>query len=300
MKSQREIIQDVFQKIWTLTTERIEIDEIGLQLIQELYPAISDLEANDLWEKIRKKVIKFLQKKIEDCKNRKVLPRYVFSRNFSTLLVRYDRFVQNKDSEEREKIRLAILHRNDIQNAFFHLHWRQFEKLCAYLLKCLGCKFAWITPKIKEGGIDICGIAEPNSLIFSKGIVKAKIGIIGQVKNWQRKIDEPHIDEFRTKFNDFLKGDHKIIPKLPREFLECTQFYALMMVSSSFTSDAIAAAQKGEIKILLYDGEQIAENLITLHDFQVVKGWFIKHNGKEVFHGKNFISWLKNIKINEI
>jgi len=300
MKSQREIIQEVFREIWTLTTEVIEVDEVGLQVIQELYPTISDLEANELWEKIRKNVIRLLRKKIEDCKNNKVLPRYVFSRNFPTLLVRYDRFVQNKDREEREKIRLAILHRDSIQNAFFHLHWRQFEILCAHLLKCLGCHFVWVTSKIKEGGIDICGIAEPNSLIFSRAVVKAKIGIVVQVKNWQRKIDEPHIDEFRTKFNDFLKGNHKIIPKLPREFLECTQFYALMMVSSSFTSDAVAAAKKGEVKISLYDGEQIAEDLIRLHDFHVVQKWFIKHNSREVFHEKNFISWIKNININEI
>jgi len=228
------------------------------------------------------------------------LPRYVFSRRFPTLLVRYDRFVENKNDEEREKIRLAILYRDDIQNAFFQIHWRQFEILCAHLLKCLGCQFVWVTSNIKEGGIDICGIAEPSCLIFKRSIVKAKTGIVVQVKKWQRKMDEPHIDEFRTKFNDFLKGDHKIMPKLPREFLECSEFYALVMVSSWFTSDAVAAAKKGKPSIFLYDGEQIAENLITLHDFQAVERWFIKHKGKEVFHKKNFTSWIESIDINEI
>lgn len=63
MKNSREMSQEVFQRIWTLTTEVIELDSVGLEVIQKLYPTISDLEANDLWEKIRKNIIRFLQKK---------------------------------------------------------------------------------------------------------------------------------------------------------------------------------------------------------------------------------------------
>jgi len=63
VKNSREMSQEVFQRIWTLTTEVIELDSVGLEVIQKLYPTISDLEANDLWEKIRKNIIRFLQKK---------------------------------------------------------------------------------------------------------------------------------------------------------------------------------------------------------------------------------------------
>jgi hypothetical protein len=159
---------------------------------------------------------------------------------------------------ESISIRRKLTLRPEIETALRALPWRQFEYLCAYLLRRFGLR-ADVTRGTQEGGIDVYGVSA-----FRPGGTgglgsRTAFRVIGQAKSIDVLI-EPKVHEFADQCRDFISGVGRAFDALPSWFLE--QSWPVVMVvfcSGRFTQEAERlATRKG---IVTVNGAQLAEDI---------------------------------------
>lgn len=142
----------LFLSIWDSGRKSIDLDKLALEIIKNNNSSLSYLERNEFWKKIRPLVIIQLEKKIQNCYDKKITPNYQFIDYTSPdKLMRSDMFYQ-EGTEERSKIEITIFYRRNIIKALYSINWKNFEIFCAYLLHLYGFKNVNYTQHYRDGG----------------------------------------------------------------------------------------------------------------------------------------------------
>ena len=113
---------------------------------------LHNLALLDRFDGIRAIVGRKIRAKIDECDERGITPRFRFSSADS------DELVFQNDAIS-ESVRIAAI------KAMEKLSWRNFERLCCYVLRLSGVDKCSVMRGTKEGGIDIFGVLEASQFL---------------------------------------------------------------------------------------------------------------------------------------
>lgn len=297
MMSKKEITDEIVSLIWASSEFNIDLDRFARKRIMEKWSSISDLKANDLWVSIRLKVIKTLQRKINECNLKQITPNYIFYDKDQNKLIKYS--ITIKDCESRTKNQLVLQNRNILLESIRELNWRSFEYLCEQLLIFYGCNSTFLGPGTKEGGLDLLGKSELKLQKFLPNlsclIPEISFVFYIQVKQQTEKISETDLTLFVKQFEKFLTGSHKMLPNIPSMFKEPDSLkFPIFLTSSDFTGGAIAEAKKNNV--IIKSGEKISEDLLSLFLTEDITRWFISNGLQETTIDKvKFLTWISEL-----
>lgn len=291
------IVIKIAESIWESGEKGINIDNFGLRFLKNIFPEASQLEINNNWNEIRKKVIHEIHHRISQCSSKGILPKYIFSDYSDVIILRCD--LLSKDSVTKKRNYIIIECRKKIKDTLYKIGWRDFEFFCAHLLSLYGCIDLGVTHRVRDRGIDFYGTLNldlgEEFQAFSKLIEKSFIRIVGSAKKWKRQVGEAEIDRFIKKYRDLYLREGRGKSQLPQDFLdENSLIYAMCITTSYFSRDAKEQAKKNGI--IIKNGEQIAEDLILLSENSLLEIWFKEDDGKIVFNETTFINWIKRLK----
>lgn len=277
----------IYEDIRKSNEDKIDLDKYCAQRLKIVNPDISDLEIADELDEIVEKVKFYINKRKEHCESQGITPEYEFNHYPANFLIHYS--IKYGESICVSQLRK---HKKDIINIINRVHWHEFENLCKYALKQKGISQIKLTTKNQEG-IDFCGLFNIGNCP-SMGFIPPnfKIRVIGQVKHYTKKISPSLIRAFHTYYESIQQGDPAIIRKLPPWFNQIkSPILCIFMTTSDFTRRANDYAEKEWI--ILKNGEQIAEDLITSPDAN--KWLLIDKHGQYIFNKKAFKNTFNKI-----
>ncbi len=142
-----------------------------------------------------------------------------------------NRFIELRD----KNIRL------ELEERIVQLSGKGYEDFVASLFSTLAwVKNIHITKRTRDGGIDF----EGTFMDRNSGI---EFPLIGQVKNWNSRVDFPEMTKFIGAMN-ISKKQNAI---------------GIFVASNGFTDDAMKASQQSQYKILLYDAKQLIDLMLN-------------------------------------
>ena len=284
----REFVRNIVESIWNCDEHLINIDDFVISLLAQRYGFFM---ANDIWERIRYKVLKEIRRKIESCYSRNLTPKYVFKRDpFKSekndcVLVRYDYFLAKRNIGDGKKQRKEIIvkYRSYILETIKSLSSKEFECFGAYLLRLYGAKYCSITKQTSDGGIDFYGFLDfPDKDLGFALLRNTRLILIGQAKKWENNIDINQLKLFWANCKDLNLNE--FFSFYSEEVYQC---FPIFITTSKFTKGAIKYANR--YRIIIKDGEQVVEDFVELLPNKSIEEIFYNRFSRE-----NLLDWLKN------
>jgi len=211
-----------------------------------------------------------IDKKIRDCRNQRITPRYLFDDSNDDILIRADLVV---DIQEEKNIRRIIEWKEQISELLKSISWQEFEKLCGLILQINDILDCNVTRGSKDGGIDVYGwLKYPNTKRIFHEI---NMRVIGQGKHRSNggEVSNAEVSEFVTDVDKLRKKQDFPLFALPSEFIDSPHpLVPIFITNGYYRRDALKTAEN--YGIIIWNGEQISEDLaryFNLADF-VLKG----------------------------
>jgi len=269
----------IAEQIWGSNNNTIDLKDFIVKEIRKSHTKFSDLEINEQLEIILSKVKLYLERKITECREKQIKPRYEFDEYFPELLIAKIPVNEMKIYEE-------------LKEAIREMNWRSFEYLCKHLLDITGAIESGVTRRTKEGGIDLYGLVEyKTSTTFLKGL---KIRIVAQAKHKSKngKVETGEIKQFIQEFNDFKNEKGTAMEVLPEWFRKmnapCIGF---VITNGQFRRPA--RSYVNQYGIFIKDKEHILEDL--LHS-PLLNNWYsIDNKGNKFFNKKHFLNTFDKV-----
>ena len=239
------IIKSIANELWDSNTKNIELEEFCAELIRKHWQKITEWQLLEILESIQHKVKLEVRKKINECREKGVQPRYLFSEVSNTLY------------------RVRDVKADEIQLKIKSIDWNNFEHLCKHILEISGIEEAGVTKSSKEGGIDFYGLLRMRD--YSKSILLSglEIRIVGQAKHHSKddKVGEEEMNAFIKQFENFRDGKGRGFKAVPAWFRRArSPITAIVITNTEFTEGAQKSARTEGV--VIRDGEQIAEDLV--------------------------------------
>jgi hypothetical protein len=250
------LARKIVDEIWASNNDRIYVNTYCEEKINTIYSSLGSLTISDLTESIIKKVVFYVNKKIDHCKTECTSPPFEFNHYPPNTLIRY-----SIKHEENPLMHILRKHKKELQGTINQMSWKSFEQLATYLLEVNGVSPITLT-KVNQEGIDFCGLYDlgkyAQSLIIPQNL---KARIIGQVKHYNTKINPSLTRAFATYCQSIKHNDQSIIQNLPGWFKDSkSPVLGIFITTSDFTKRARDYAQKEWI--ILKHGEHVIEELI--------------------------------------
>jgi len=238
-------VKSIANELWDSDAKNIELEEFCVELIKKYWEKITEWQLLEILEPVQHKVKLEVKKKINECREKGVQPRYLFSEVSNTLY----RVRDVKTDEIRLKTK--------------SMNWNNFEHLCKHILEISGIAEAGVTKSSKEGGIDFYGLLRMGAYHQSILLSGLEIRIVGQAKHHSEddKVGELEMNAFIKQFENFRDGKGKGFKAVPTWFRRAkSPVTAIVITNTEFTEGAQEAALTAGV--IIRDGEQIAEDLI--------------------------------------
>jgi hypothetical protein len=162
--------------------------------------SLSSLSLLDQFERIRRTTAKQITKKISECDNRGIRPRFRFSPTDEDELV----FQPDSISESfREKAIKTIA----------AMPWRHFERLCCLVLQIAGVPKCSVMRGTKEGGVDLFGVLDPSNSLHPAVWRGSQFRVFCQVK--KGRVGEPVVRQFSGDLQDLYADKGRAFKLLP-------------------------------------------------------------------------------------
>ena len=239
------IIKSIADELWDSNSNNIEFEEFCGESIRKHWSKITEWQLLEILEPVQHKVRLEVKKKISECREKGVKPRYLFSEVSNTLY----RVRDVKTDEIRLKIK--------------SIDWNSFEHLCKHILEISGVTAPGVTKSSKEGGIDFYGLLRMGDYRQSILLSGLEIRIVGQAKHHSEdeKVGEPDMNAFIKQFEGFRDGKGRGFKAVPAWFRRArSPVTAIVITNTEFTDGAQTAARNAGV--VIRDGEQIAEDLV--------------------------------------
>ncbi len=272
-----EIAQEIYSYIELAEGDSFDIIDLCERHFTDKYPSAVDIEEPVF--KLVDKVSNIIKRQIEHCKKQAIEPDYVFSSHSDTVLVRF-----RSDDEEPKYVLSLRKERKKIFGIIKGIEWRDFEKLCIYLLKINKLNDVSLT-KVNEEGVDFVGIFELGKYVDSRVIPdNYKVKIVGQVKHKKKKVNPAMLRAFETYVKEYSRPDEELAKRLPYWFTEVDlPIFGIYYTTSDYTRSAKNYARREWL--IHRNGEQIVEDLIKSESS---KEWLKPKNGDFVFDESTF------------
>jgi len=227
---------------------------------------LTELEALEESDKLVKKIKRDIDKKIRNCKNQGITPKYKFDKSNNDILVRIDLLV--KLSEEKG-VRRTIEWKEQASEIIKKISWQEFEKICKLVLEINNIRDCKVTRGSKDGGIDVYGWLKCNNK--SKRILHdVNIRIIGQGKHRSAggEASNASVSEFVTDIDKLRRKQGFSLFVLPQEFIDSpSPLIPIFITNGYYHGDTkITAKNNG---IILWNGEQISEDIAKYFDLSI-------------------------------
>lgn len=273
-------------EIWDLRNETVDLERFCEIRLKELNPEIGELEVADEIDGIMSEVTHQLNKKIDSFREKGIPPNFEFDYYSQNILRRC-----SANNGKNYWIRFVRRWRSEIKAAIKHMDPRTFEHFCGHILQTNGI-VSFVTKPSRDGGVDFYGLLEMRNYTQTVFLNSVQIRVLGQAKHHSGddKVGESTIDEIRTKYDDFKRGQGRAADVLPRWFTVLTlPIMAMVATNTDFTSGARQSAERDNI--ILRDGDQITEDII--HSPKS-KQWFHTNiDGNKIFEQQLFLESFK-------
>jgi hypothetical protein len=208
---------------------------------------LRDLGLLDRFEVIRSAVCRKIRARIDECDERGITPRFRFSLADSDELV----FQSDAISESFRKTAIRTIEK---------LSWRNFERLCCYVLRLSGVNKCRVMRGSKEGGIDVFGVLEASQFLHPAVWKGSRLRIFCQVK--KGRAGEPVVRLFNNDLHELYKDKGRAFALLPADMRGLKSILLGGVFSArGFTDGAEKFAQAHGF--FLVDPERIVEVLLT-------------------------------------
>lgn len=227
---------------------------------------LSELEALEESDKLVKRIKRIIDKKIRDCKNQGIIPKYTFDKSNDDILVRIDLSVE---PQKEKGIRRTIEWKEQISEIIKRINWQEFEKVCKLILEINNIRDCKVTRGSKDGGIDVYGWLKYN--INSRRIFHdVNIRVIGQGKHRSNGSEASNADvsEFVTDIDKLRRKQGFSLFVLPQEFIDSpSSLIPIFITNGYYRGDTMITAKNHGI--ILWNGEQISEDIAKYFDLSI-------------------------------
>jgi hypothetical protein len=235
-------------------------------------------DLRDLWllerfDAIKTSVSRKIRTRIAECDERGIAPRFRFSGADS------DELVFQSDAIS-ESVKAAAV--KDIRN----LSWRNFERVCCYVLQISGVDKCRVMRGSKEGGIDIFGMLDVSQFLHPAAWKGSRLRVFCQVK--KSRVGEPVVRLFNNDMRELYEDTGRAFSLLPAEMKALKSIVIRGIFSASgFTGDAenfakahgfLVVDPEGIIEVLLKSGRNMP-GLITGGVLHVDEKLFEENSG---------------------
>jgi hypothetical protein len=247
MTSKSPDIEELAELVWR-QNERLSITALLERGLSAQGFDLCNLALLDRFQSIRAAVCRKIKARIDECDERGITPRFRFSS------VDADELVFQTDAVS-ESVRMAAI------KAVEKLSWRNFERLCCYVLRLSGVDKCAVMRGTKEGGIDVFGILEASQFLHPAIWKGARLRVFCQVK--KGRVDEPVVRLFNNDLHDLYRDKGRAFALLPTE-MQGLKSVLLGGVFSArgFTDGAEKFARARGF--FLVDPDRIVEVLLTV------------------------------------
>lgn len=247
----RDFVNQLFRK----DNKRINLPEEVVKLLQdEGLPYLESLEKSD---HLIRRIKVATDRKIRDCRNQGITPRYLFDDSNDEILIRTDLVV---DTQEEKDIRRIIEWKEQISELLKSISWQEFEKLCGLILQINDILDCNVTRGSKDGGIDVYGwLRCPSSRRIFHEI---NMRVIGQGKHRSNggEVSNAGVSEFVTDVDKLRKKQGFSLFVLPSEFIDSPHpLVPIFITNGYYRRDALKTAEN--YGVIIWNGEQISEDL---------------------------------------
>lgn len=239
------ISKSIANELWNSNTKNIELEEFCVELIKKHCQKITEWQLVEILETVQHKVKLEVKKKINECREKGVKSRYLFSEVSNNLY------------------RARDVKTDEVQLKINSIDWNSFEHLCEHILEVSGIKEAGVTRSNKEGGIDFYGLLRMKHFSESILLSSLEIRIVGQAKHHSKddKVGEQEMNVFIKQFENFRDSKGKGFKAVPAWFRRArSPVTAIFITNTEFTEGARTSARTEGV--IIRDGEQIAEDLV--------------------------------------
>ena len=239
------IIKSIADELWDSNSRNIELEEFCTESIRKHWQEITEWQLLEILEPVQHKVKVEIKKKISECREKGVKPRYSFSEVSNNLY------------------RVRDVKTDDIRLKIKSIDWNSFEHLCEHILEISGVTATGVTKSSKEGGIDFYGLLRMGDYHQSILLSGLEIRIAGQAKHHSEdeKVGERDMNAFIKQFENFRDRRGRGFTAVPTWFRRSrSPITAIVITNTEFTEGAQIAARNAGV--VIRDGEQIAEDLV--------------------------------------
>jgi hypothetical protein len=240
------VAKEMGAKIWSEGRTTDLTSEIERQLPMHGF-ALEDSSVLDSFDRLKDRVSLILKDKIEQSKQKGLLPR------LSQSSIDPDQFIANSTASlDETRLKLA--------NALEKLSWREMEHLFAHLLRVNGIEKCLPMRGTKEEGIDIFGEWDLGRSMQSTTWHQVHLRVLAQVK--KGVVSQPDVRLFNQDMGSFMRGEGNAHRLAPTWFKESHwPMLGFMFAGGGFTRGAKSwAARHG---IIAKDSEQVVEDLLS-------------------------------------
>lgn len=264
-------IKDFVGQLFNKDSKNIKIPDEIVRFLQNR--GLSELEALEESENLLKRIKRAVDKKIRDCKNQGIIPKYIFDKSNDDFLVRIDLSVEAHKEEDARKV---VLWKEQITEIIKRISWQEFEKLCKLILEINYISNCKVTRGSRDGGVDVYGWLKYNTNL-RRIFCDVNIRIIGQGKHRSNGDEASNADvsKFVTDIEKLRKKQGFSLFVLPKEFIDSpSPLIPIFITNGYYRKDArITAKNYG---IILWNGEQISEDIAKYFDLSLI----LSNNGK--------------------
>ncbi len=224
---------------------------------------LSELEALEESDKLVNRIKRTIYKRIRNCRNQGITPRYTFDRSNDDFLVRTDLSVEPQKEKDTRRI---IQRKGQISEIIKRISWREFEKVCKLILEINNIRDCKVTRGSKDGGIDVYGWLKHD--INSRRIFRdANFRVIGQGKHRSNggEVSNADVSKFATDIEKLRRKQGHSLFVLSQKFVDClSPLIPIFITNGYYRSGAKTTARNHGI--ILWNGEQISEDIAKYFD----------------------------------
>lgn len=258
-------IKDFVGQLFNKDSKNIKIPDEIVRFLQN--KGLSELEALEESENLLKRIKRAVYKKIRDCKNQAIIPKYVFDKSNDDFLIRIDLSVEPHKEDDARRV---ILWKDQISEIIKNISWQEFEKVCKLILEINNVSDCKVTRGTKEGGIDVYGWLKHNDINSKRIFHDVNFRIISQAKHRGNggEVSNNYVSEFVTDIEKLRRKEGLSLFVLPQKFINSPlPLIPIFITNGYYGIDArITAKNHG---IILWNGEQISEDIAKYFDLSV-------------------------------
>lgn len=258
-------IKNFVGQLFNKDSKTINIPDEIVRFLQN--QGLSELEALEESENLVKRTKRVVDKKIRDCKNQGITPKYTSDKSNDNILVRIDLSVEAHKEKDARRI---VVWKDPISGIIKRISWQEFEKLCKLILEINTISDCKVTRGSKDGGVDVYGWLKYNT--NSRRIFcDVNIRIIGQGKHRSNggEASNADVSEFVTDIEKLRRKQGFSLFVLPQEFIDSPSPLIPIFITNGYYREDTRITAKNH-GIILWNGEQISEDIAKYFDLSIL------------------------------